>query len=686
MEQMSKITSVIAHIDHGKTTLIDSLIAADGYFSKSLAGEIRYLDSRKDEQERGITLKLTPIKLKNGHAFVDTPGHVDFEHLIFSSSILSDNHLVLIDVNEGITPRTNSLVKFINKSRSILVLNKVDRCTDFDSVSLVLHQVNGLLGEEVFEWSKNNVILGSAILGAGICHGTFKFSKKNTLATAFKAFRVLDGKIINKDTESIIARYRIKCPNRKSIFNSVMPLSDAVFRAIDFLYENASAGSSSRCHKPSGDGQFSLESDFYSIYSARIPKVLGITTYGLLKTKNQYIRDNIMFVTRIISGKISKGDMLHCVSNGSSRKVSVKHVYDFSIDTFKDIECMEGPALVYLQGDFMRSSVLSSEPVTFSLRDFLSPFFRSKVVLRDLLQLEAIKEAIRAVSFVEQNLKVRLNKYGELEFKCGGSVQFEKICFDLAQSGYNFYVREPGKDFREFPKALKRDRYCDELVDIEIIVGPIKDFNRENELLIEHFGLNFYENALFCTEKNNAYVIQSAENSHIIESVLDTFTDSGPQIKEKIINAFICIKSNKENSQNFFSTFKTELTRVYLQSEPSICPLFFFLKLSLSKDYLGPIYATLQKHFYVMESEDYCENTGFTVLNCMIPQFAFNDLTDEIRVKSKGTAYLEVYGGRYICEGGFDSMINEMRKEKGLHIKEKIVENPEKQRTVRKQF
>ncbi len=85
---LDKITSMIAHIDHGKTTLIDSLITSTGFFSKSLADELRYLDSRKDEQERGITLKLSPIKLQNGHTFIDTPGHVDFDSLIFSSSAL----------------------------------------------------------------------------------------------------------------------------------------------------------------------------------------------------------------------------------------------------------------------------------------------------------------------------------------------------------------------------------------------------------------------------------------------------------------------------------------------------------------------------------------------------------------------------------------------------------------------
>lgn len=72
---------IVAHVDHGKTTLADSLVASNGIISRSSSGKLRYLDSRDDEQERGITMKSSAISLVfNDHLInlIDTPGHVDF--------------------------------------------------------------------------------------------------------------------------------------------------------------------------------------------------------------------------------------------------------------------------------------------------------------------------------------------------------------------------------------------------------------------------------------------------------------------------------------------------------------------------------------------------------------------------------------------------------------------------------
>jgi len=194
--------SVIAHVDHGKSTLTDSLISKAGIIAQANAGNARFMDTRADEQDRGITIKSTGVSLyyevedgnvPKGHEsnkflinLIDSPGHVDFSSEVTAALRVTDGALVVVDCVEGVCVQTETVLRQAlgERIKPILMVNKLDRALlelqldqeeAYQSFSKTIESVNVIIATyrddsmgdlQVFP-DKGTVCFGSGLHGWG---------------------------------------------------------------------------------------------------------------------------------------------------------------------------------------------------------------------------------------------------------------------------------------------------------------------------------------------------------------------------------------------------------------------------------------------------------------------------------------------------------------------------------------
>ena len=157
--------AIIAHIDHGKSTLADRILEMTGAVSKRELHS-QMLDSMELEQERGITIKMNAVKLNyKGYTFnlIDTPGHVDFSYEVSRSLAACEGAILLVDATQGIEAQTlaNFYLALENDLEVIPVINKIDLPnSDVEKVTKEL--------VETFGFTEDEIILTSAKTGVGV--------------------------------------------------------------------------------------------------------------------------------------------------------------------------------------------------------------------------------------------------------------------------------------------------------------------------------------------------------------------------------------------------------------------------------------------------------------------------------------------------------------------------------------
>jgi len=316
---------IVAHIDHGKTTMTDNLIAGAGLMSEDLAGKELVMDSYELEAERGITIMAANISMVYNHEnkeylinLIDTPGHVDFGGEVTRAMRAVDGVVVVVCAVEGVMPQTETVLKqaLKEKVKPILYINKVDRLINELKVDekqmqerfiKIINRVNELIGRyahpEFKEKWKVKVSDGSVVFGSAYNNWAISVPLMQKTGIGFKQIYEYS----KNEQQKELAK---KIPGYLSVVDAI----------IKHLPNPKEAQRYRIPHIWKGDANSDIGKDMIEC-NADGKTVIMITSIDVDPHAGE------IATGRVYSGKVKKGDKLYLINSGRENTVQQVAIY-----------------------------------------------------------------------------------------------------------------------------------------------------------------------------------------------------------------------------------------------------------------------------------------------------------------------------------------------------------------------
>jgi len=419
---------VCAHIDHGKTTFSDNLLAGAGMISDELAGKQLALDFHADEQERGITIDAANVSMvhtSDGQDYlinlIDTPGHVDFGGDVTRAMRAVDGAIVLIDAVEGVMPQTETVLRQALRERvkPILFINKVDRLIKEvkltpqamqDRFIKVITDVNKLIGviapEEFKEKWKVNVAEGSVGFGSAFHKWAVSFPYMQKVGMTFK--NIIDA--YEKDNSKELAK---RAPLHQIILNMVVKNHPNPMQAQKYRMAKIWRGDNDSLL-----GQSLINCD------PKGPIAFIVTKIVIDKHAGE------VAAGRLFSGTVKQGDVVYM--NMAKREVRLQQVNVYRGAQRIPIDAAPAGNIIGLVGlkDTYTGETVSSQPMEpfEAIKHIFEPVVTKSIEAKRPSDLPKLVEVLRQVGKEDPTIKIEINEQtGENLISGMGELHLEVI-------------------------------------------------------------------------------------------------------------------------------------------------------------------------------------------------------------------------------------------------------------------
>jgi elongation factor 2 len=445
---------VIAHVDHGKTTMSDSLLAASGIISPSVAGQALALDSMKLEQNRQMTIRGANVTLfyeNEGKEYVinmiDTPGHIDFTGRVTRALRAIDGVVVVSDSVEGIMTQTETVTRqaLEERVRPVLYINKIDRLVKelrLDPpamqkwLSNIIAEFNRLVDiyaePELKEKWKVSIQGNSVAFGSAKDRWGFNFKVAQKKGISFKD--VYDA--YTSDDSDMVKSLAERAPLHEAVLGMVVQHHPPPHVAQRYRIPKIWPGD-----LESALGKSLLACD------EKGPAVMMVTTINVDPQAGR------VATGRLFSGTVKDGDEIYLIDAKRPGKVQSVNIY---MGNTREVVSMlpagNIPALLGLDyavaGETI--STVKSIPAFESIKYVSEPVVTIAVEPKHPKDLPKLVEALRRITVEDPNLIVKINEEtGETLMAGMGVLHLEIATSLLQEAGLNITTTQPLINYRE---------------------------------------------------------------------------------------------------------------------------------------------------------------------------------------------------------------------------------------------